>query len=110
MSTETPPDDLRIIRRSDGLELDLEPLQGLWTVEQYLKLTDQTNHLIEFTDGMIERQKRLDYAEAGISEYWIVNPLDDTITVLVLAGAAMRSMGYSGAASTPPRNSWPVSA
>jgi hypothetical protein len=34
MSTETPTDDLRIIRRSDGLELDLEPLQGLWTVEQ----------------------------------------------------------------------------
>jgi hypothetical protein len=28
MSTETPPDNLRIIRRSDGLELDLEPLQG----------------------------------------------------------------------------------
>ena len=30
-------------------------------------------------------QKRLDYAEAGIPEYWIVNPLNDTITVLTLA-------------------------
>jgi Uma2 family endonuclease len=30
------------------------------------------------------RVKRADYAEAGIPEYWIVNPLDDTITVLVL--------------------------
>ena len=29
-------------------------------------------------------QKRQDYAESGIPEYWIVNPLDDTITVLVL--------------------------
>ena len=32
-------------------------------------------------------QKRSDYAEAGIPEYWIVNPLNDTITVLTLAGA-----------------------
>ena len=31
-------------------------------------------------------QKRLDYAEAGIPEYWIVNPLNDTVTVLTLAG------------------------
>ena len=31
-------------------------------------------------------QKRQDYAEAGIPEYWIVNPLDDTVTVLTLAG------------------------
>jgi Uma2 family endonuclease len=29
-------------------------LQGLWTEEQYLALTDQTNNLIEFTDGRIE--------------------------------------------------------
>src|SRR6185503_20333068 len=37
-----------------GIPLDLSPLQGLWTEEQYLALTDQTNHLIEFTDGRIE--------------------------------------------------------
>ena len=36
------------------MELDLEPLQGLWTEAQYLALTNQTNHLIEFTDGVIE--------------------------------------------------------
>lgn len=29
-------------------------------------------------------QKRSDYAEAGIPEYWIVNPLNATITVLTL--------------------------
>ena len=28
--------------------------------------------------------KWFDYAEAGIPEYWIVNPLDETITVLAL--------------------------
>jgi Uma2 family endonuclease len=31
-------------------------------------------------------EKRRDYAEAGIPEYWIVNPLDQTITVLRLDG------------------------
>ena len=30
--------------------------------------------------------KRRDYAEAGIPEYWIVNPLDQTIAVLTLQG------------------------
>ena len=32
------------------------------------------------------RHKRADYAEARIPEYWIVNPIDETVTVLVLAG------------------------
>ncbi len=45
---------LRLVRKADGLDLDLQPLQGLWTEAQYLKLTDQTKHLIEFTDGVIE--------------------------------------------------------
>ena len=36
------------------LELDLLPLQGLWTEAQYLKLTDQTSHLVEFDGGIIE--------------------------------------------------------
>lgn len=31
------------------------------------------------------RHKRADYAEARIPEYWIVNPIDETVTVLVLA-------------------------
>jgi Uma2 family endonuclease len=164
--------ELKLIRRADGLELDLVPLQGMWTEEQYVKLTNQTNHLIEFSDGEIEvlamptrshqllvrwlflalhaflqprgglvlfaplrlqvrpgkqrepdillvrdsrdprnqeafwlgadvvvevvspddperdtKLKRADYAEAAIPEYWIVNPLDETVTVLVLANA-----------------------
>ena len=164
---------------SDGTEIDLLPLRGLWTEEQYLALTDQTNRLIEFTDGRIEvlpmptrghhrilillfdlfravvgqsggevllaplrlrvrpgklrepdilmlldasdsrsqdaywlgadlvvevvspdrperdtEEKVLDYAEAGIPEYWIVNPLDATITVLVLDGRDYRRHGH----------------
>jgi Uma2 family endonuclease len=172
------PLELRLISGADGVELDLRPLQGLWTEEQYLRLTDQTNHLIEFTDGVLEvlpmptdshqalllllyellkdrvrpeggivrvaplrvrirsgkfrepdvllllaaddprRQdafwlgadlvveivspdrpergfvdKRADYAEAGIPEYWIINPLDETITVLALRSNAYAAHG-----------------
>jgi Uma2 family endonuclease len=170
--------ELKLIRRADGIELDLLPLQGLWTQEQYLKLTNQTNHLIEFSDGEIEvlpmptsghqvillllyelfkavvqraggkvlvaplrlqvrpgkfrepdilmlrdatdpryqdafwlgadvvveivspdrperdtEEKPRDYAEAGIPEYWIVNPLTDTITVLELVGEVYSEHG-----------------
>ncbi len=31
-------------------------------------------------------QKRADYAEAGVSEYWIINPQDESVTVLRLDG------------------------
>lgn len=178
MSVDTQDLELKLIRRSAGLELDLLPLQGLWTEEQYLKLTDQTNQLIEFTDGYLEGlsmptrshqrmlawlyglfvaflrlhggevlfaplrlqirpgkqrepdlllvldkhdprnqdrfwlgadlvieivsadnperdtiEKVVDYAEAHIPEYWIVNPLDETITVLTLAGDAYATHG-----------------
>jgi len=178
MVTNTQDLEIKLIRRSTGMELDLQPLQGLWTEAQYLKLTDQSNHLIEFTDGYIEvlpmptkyhqaisrllflallvvveriggdlfyaplrvqvrpgkfrepdlllvldkhdpraqnefwlgadlvveivspdkpqrdtEEKPRDYAEAQIPEYWIVNPLDDTITVLTLQGEAYATHG-----------------
>lgn len=155
----------------DEMISDLASLQGLWTSAQYLRLTNDSNWLIEFTNGELEilpfvterhqeisgfllltlhsflhprggtvlfaplrlqvgadkfrepdllvlrdandprRQnaywrgadlvmeivspdnperdtvvKRLDYAQAGIPEYWIVHPEEETITVLRLAG------------------------
>lgn len=165
--------ELHLIRRADGVDLNLLPLQGLWTEEQYLALTNQTNHLIEFTDGEIEvlprptsshqvillflydlfravirptggrilvaplrmrvrprkilmlldaadpryqdafwlgadlvveivspdrperdtQEKPRDYAEAGVPEYWIVNPLNAKITVLVLEDGSYRVHG-----------------
>jgi Uma2 family endonuclease len=161
----------------DVLE-EILPRQGHWSEEEYLVLTGQRNHLVEFTDGYIEvlpmptdkhqaileflllafrsfiqprggrvrfaplrlqirpgkfrepdllllisssdarRQnrfwkgadlvveivsedrperdlvdKRADYAEGRILEYWIVNPLSETITVLGLRGDAYEEAG-----------------
>jgi Uma2 family endonuclease len=187
MTTTFDTADLKLVRTRDGLEIDLDVLQGAWTVDQYLKLTDQTNRLIEFTDGYIEVlpmptrkhqlisrflflalltfvqrlggtvfyaplrlqlaagrfrepdllllvdkqdprnqdafwlgadlvveivspdhpardlvDKRRDYATAGIPEYWIINPLSDTITVLTLQGDtyAEHGMFVRGATAT----------
>jgi Uma2 family endonuclease len=179
MAVEIGEPVLRMTWEEHGEEvLSLDALQGFWTEEQYLLLTDQANHLIEFTDGYLEvlpmpsdnhqvisrfllfalfafiqplggtvlyaplrvrvrkgkyrepdlllvrdasdprRQNRYwlgadlvieivspdkptrdteekprDYAEAGIPEYWIVNPLDETITVLTLHGDAYATHG-----------------
>lgn len=163
--------ELRVTTSDRRADIDVEPLQGLWTEAQYLRLTDRSRLLIEFTDGRLEvlpmptdrhqvisqvlflalsafvgarggkvlyaplrlrirdgkfrepdllllrdagdprrrndcwrgadlvmevvspddpdrdiRVKRRDYAEARIPEYWIVNPMDETISVLTLAG------------------------
>src|SRR5262245_36648544 len=184
MTTDVQILEIKLVRQADGLEVDLLPLQGLWTEEQYLKLTDQTNHLIEFADGVIEvlpmptdkhqvilallyelflavirplggkvlfaplrlqvregkfrepdlllvldandlrrqdaywlgadlvveivspddperdtKVKRADYAEAGIPEYWIVNPEGETITVLTLDDDSYREHGVFGRGS-----------
>jgi Uma2 family endonuclease len=41
-------------------------------------------------------EKRGDYAEAGIPEYWIVNPETETITVLRLEDTAYVDHGVFG--------------
>ena len=170
MTTNTLPSTLRLAALIGDQEIfDFSALQGSWTDEQYLRVSGQTNQLLEFTDGYFEVQpmptkyhqaisrwlflallavvqhsagdvyyaplrvqirpgkyrepdlllmrdaydpraqdaywlgadlvveivspdfperdteeKVRDYAEAGIPEYWIVNPLNQTITVLTL--------------------------
>lgn len=169
VETKNRPSELMLIRASDGMQMNLQAVQGLWTEEQYLALSDSSRQLIEFSDGIIEvlamptdrhqvilafvyfllshhihslggkvlfaplrvriregmyrepdivalmnahdlrRQdrfwlgadlvveivspddpmrdlviKRSDYAKAGIPEYWIIYPQNETITVLQL--------------------------
>ena len=38
-------------------------------------------------------EKRVDYAEAGIPEYWIVDPRDETVTILELADGTFAECG-----------------
>jgi Uma2 family endonuclease len=50
------------------------------------------------SDGTENRQrdleiKREEYAQAGIAEYWIVDPQEQTVTVLTLGGTAYREHG-----------------
>ena len=41
-------------------------------------------------------EKRADYAEAGIVEYWIADPRDETLTVQALRGEAYVEHGRYG--------------
>lgn len=44
------------------------------------------------------------YARAGVPEYWLAEPADQTIEVLVLEAGAYRSLGvFTGAATLPSR-------
>ena len=45
-------------------------------------------------------EKRVDYAEAGIPEYWIADPRDGTIRVLTLHGSAYVEQGVYARGST----------
>ena len=45
-------------------------------------------------------QKRIDYAGAGVSEYWIVDPMSDTITVLTLEEGGYVEHGAFGRGET----------
>ena len=85
---------LRMVWPDEATELDLEPLQGLWSVEQYLRLSNQTNHLIEFTDGVIEMLPMPTDSHQAISRWLFlallafVQRIGGTVTVLTLAGDA----------------------
>ena len=181
MKVAAPRLGLRIVGPNEHTDIDIEPLQGLWTQAQYLQLTDRARLLIEFTDGRLEvppmptdrhqaisqflflalspfvqalggkvryaplrlrirdgkfrepglllvrdatdprrrndywrgadlvmeivspddperdtHTKRRDYAEARIPEHWIVNPMDETISVLTLAGDEYAEHGVFG--------------
>jgi Uma2 family endonuclease len=178
MAVQQRVSSLRIVDGEDETVLSLDSIQGSWSEEQYLTMTDHSRRLMEFDAGVVEllpmpapehqkilallyelfvafvrprggitlfsplrvrvrpgkfrepdlavlrdandprqlkrywlgvdlavevvsdddperdtKLKRAEYAEAGIPEYWIVNPLDETITVLTLADGAYNELG-----------------
>ena len=77
------PDLLMLCERSDPRNQDRYWL-GADLVAEVVSPDDPDRDLVE---------KRADYAEAGIPEYWIVDPRDETITVLTLDGEAYVEVG-----------------
>ncbi|MBC8160722.1 MAG: Uma2 family endonuclease [Roseiflexaceae bacterium] len=54
--------------------------------------------------GYDRRQKQDAYARAGVAEYWLADPVGQTIELLVLAGAVYQSQGvFQRKASLPSR-------
>ena len=88
------PDILLLRHRSDPRYQDRYWL-GADLVAEVVSPDDPQRDLVE---------KRADYAEGGIPEYWIVDPRDDTITVLTLQGGAYVEHGVfrRGAIATSP--------
>ncbi|MCY4374551.1 MAG: Uma2 family endonuclease [Spirochaetaceae bacterium] len=88
------PDVLLLRDRSDRRRQDRFWL-GADLVVEVVSPDDPDRDLVE---------KRADYAAAGIAEYWIADPRDETITVLALEGNAYVEHGAfaRGAAATSP--------
>ena len=88
------PDLLMVRDRSDPRRRDRYWL-GADLVVEVVSPDDPHRDLVE---------KRADYAEGGIPEYWIADPRDETITVLALEGEAYVKhgvFGRSGTATSP---------
>ena len=80
------PDLLLLQDRSDSRRRDRFWL-GADLVVEVVSPDDSGRDLVE---------KRADYAEGGIPEYWIVDPRDETITVLALKGDTYVEYGVFG--------------
>lgn len=71
--------DLMLLRRADDSRRQDNYWTGADLVIEVISEDDPERDLVT---------KRLEYAQAGITEYWIVDPRNDTIAVLCLAGAS----------------------
>lgn len=45
---------MHLVNRNNEITISLDEIQGLWTEEIYVTLTDHSNLLIEFTDGYMD--------------------------------------------------------
>ena len=84
------PDILLLRDRSDPRRRN-RYWQGADLVVEVVSPDDPDRDLVE---------KRTDYAEADIAEYWIADPRDETLTVLALRGEAYVEHGRYGRGET----------
>jgi Uma2 family endonuclease len=74
--------------------LDLLPPQGAWSQDRFWLGADLVMEIVSPDNPERDLvEKVADYAEAGISEYWIVNPETQAITVLKLEGDTYATHG-----------------
>lgn len=79
--------DLLLVRSAH----DARRQEQFWTgADLVLEVVNHEKHERDLVE------KRSDYAEGVIPEYWIINPLDETITVLRLSGDAYIEHGTFG--------------
>ena len=88
----------KTIREPDVLYVRPENIPS--DVRDYPSTADLVMEVV--SDSPNDRQrdlvtKRSEYARAGIAEYWIVDPLEKRITVLVLSGEEYQLQGEFGA-------------
>ena len=76
--------DLLLLRRRDDPRYEDRYWLGADLVAEVVSPDDPDRDLVE---------KRADYAEAGIPEYWIVDPRSETVLVLGLDNGAYRELG-----------------
>lgn len=70
---------LQVVADDDDMILNLDSIQRLWTVEQYLRMTDHSRRLIEYTNTNLR---------VGSGEWCVVNtPLTTTHSPLENYGA-----------------------
>jgi Uma2 family endonuclease len=83
--------DLMLLLRADDPRRQNRYWLGANLVLEIVSADEPARDLVE---------KRRDYAEAAIPEYWIVNPLDRTITVLRLRDGVYAEHGVFGAGTS----------
>ena len=69
MAVDIHSRELRIVGHDNDTVLDLRPIQGLWTEEQYLAMSDHSRRLLEFDDGYIEVLPMLTDKHQAVSQF-----------------------------------------
>lgn len=68
------------------------------TFKEYLSYSDAMplEGRYELIDGALVRLRRAQYAAIGVPEYWLVDPIAQTVLVLSLQGETYQEIGVFG--------------